>query len=161
MRRKEQEISEESSIKTIIEKAVVCRLGMVDGNQPYIVPLCFGYHDNVLYFHSALEGQKIDFIRKNPDVCFEFDLIAETLESTNACDWSMEYQSVIGFGKAVFIESSEEKRKALGIIMAQYSNRQFQFPENKLKKTAVIKVQVKSITGKQSIGFGDAERDGS
>ena len=47
MRRKEQEISDESAIKTIIEKAVVCRLGMVAGNQPYIVPLCFGYHENL------------------------------------------------------------------------------------------------------------------
>lgn len=150
MRRKEQEISDESAIKTIIEKAVVCRLGMVDGNKPYIVPLCFGYHENVLYFHGALKGRKIDFIRMNPNVCFEFDLITETIESKNACDWNMKYQSVIGFGKAVFIESSEEKRKALRIIMAQYSDRQFQFPENGLKTTAVIKVQVESITGKQS-----------
>ena len=123
---------------------------MVDGNKPYIVPLCFGYHENVLYFHGALKGRKIDFIRKNPNVCFEFDLITETIESKNACDWNMKYQSVIGFGKAVFIESSEEKRKALRIIMAQYSDRQFQFPENGLKTTAVIKVQVESITGKQS-----------
>jgi nitroimidazol reductase NimA-like FMN-containing flavoprotein (pyridoxamine 5'-phosphate oxidase superfamily) len=85
-------------------------------------------------------------------VCFEFDLTAETIESENACDWSMKYQSVIGFGKAVFIESLDEKRKALGIIMGQYSDRTFEFPENKLKATAVIKVKIDSITGKSS-GF--------
>jgi nitroimidazol reductase NimA-like FMN-containing flavoprotein (pyridoxamine 5'-phosphate oxidase superfamily) len=152
MRRKDKEISDESGIKAIIKQSNVCRLGMVNGSKPYIVPLCFGYQDNTLYFHGALEGRKIDLLRKNPNVCFEFDLGAETIESENACDWSAKYQSVIGFGKAVFIESVDEKRKALGIIMGQYSDRTFEFPENKLKATAVIKVEIDSITGKSS-GF--------
>ncbi|RLB15534.1 MAG: pyridoxamine 5'-phosphate oxidase family protein [Deltaproteobacteria bacterium] len=150
MRRKEKEISDEAGIKAIIAKTNVCRLGMVNGSKPYIVPLCFGYHDNVLYFHGSLKGQKIDFIRKNPNVCFEFDIVNQPVESENACDWSMQYQSVIGFGKAVLIESSDEKRKALSMIMAQYSEKQFQFPENMLKATAVIKVEIESMTGKHS-----------
>ena len=62
----------------------------------------------------------------------------------------MNYQSVIGFGKAVFVEDSDEKQKALTIIMAQYSEKRFEFPENKLKATTVIKVEVESMTGKQS-----------
>jgi nitroimidazol reductase NimA-like FMN-containing flavoprotein (pyridoxamine 5'-phosphate oxidase superfamily) len=152
MRRKDKEISEESAIKTIIEKANVCRLGMVDGNKPYIVPLCFGYRDNVLYFHGSSKGKRIDIIRKNPDVCFEFDIITEPVESENACDWSMKYQSVIGFGKAVFIESLDKKRRAMNVIMAQYSKQKFQFPEKMLNITSVIKVEIESMTGKQS-GF--------
>jgi len=152
MRRKDKEISDESAIKSIIEEANVCRLGMVNGNKPYIVPLCFGFQDNVLYFHGSAKGQKIDIIRKNPNVCFEFDRITEPVASENACDWGMKYQSVIGFGKAVFIESSDEKRKALGVIMAQYSEREFRFPENMFKVTSVIKVAIESMTAKQS-GF--------
>ena len=152
MRRKDKGISDKSDIKAIIKKAKVCRLGMVNGNKPYIVPLCFGYSDNTLYFHGSLKGKKIDLIRENPNVCFEFDLLTEAIESENACDWSMKYQSVIGFGKAVFIEGSDEKRNAVRIIMGQYSELPFQFPENKLKATAVIKVEIESLTGKQS-GF--------
>ena len=152
MRRKDKEISEESAIKPIIEKANVYRLGMVDGNKPYIVPLCFGYRDNVLYFHGSSKGKRIDIIRKNPDVCFEFDIITEPVESENACDWSMKYQSVIGFGKAVFIESLDKKRRAMNVIMAQYSKQKFQFPEKMLNITSVIKVEIESMTGKQS-GF--------
>ena len=152
MRLKDREISDESNIKTIINKALVCRLGMINENTPYVVPLCFGYHDNALYFHSALKGLKIDCIRKNPNVCFEFDLNTEVKEAENACDWGMIYQSVIGFGKAEFIEDSNEKRNALGIIMAQYSDKPFEFPENKVKATAVIKVEIESMTGKQA-GF--------
>jgi nitroimidazol reductase NimA-like FMN-containing flavoprotein (pyridoxamine 5'-phosphate oxidase superfamily) len=150
MRRKDKEIADESEIKAVIEKADVCRLGMVNGNQPYVVPLCFGYHDNALYFHGAFKGQKLDIIRKNSNVCFEFDLVVDILESADACDWSIKYQSVIGFGQAEFIEDADEKVQALKIIMAQYSDREFEFPENMLKATAVFKVEIESMTGKQS-----------
>ena len=152
MRRKEKEISDQSGIDAIIKKAKVCKLGLVNGDKPYIVPLCFGYQDNTVYFHSSLKGLKIDCIQNNPNVCFEIDLIAETIESEEPCAFSMNYQSVIGFGKAVFIEELDEKRKALAVIMAQYSDKQFEFPENKVKATAVIKVEIESVTGKQS-GF--------
>jgi nitroimidazol reductase NimA-like FMN-containing flavoprotein (pyridoxamine 5'-phosphate oxidase superfamily) len=150
MRRKEKEVSDPAGIETIIKKATVCRLGMVNGDRPYVVPLCFGLQDNVLYFHSALKGVKIDSLRNSPNVCFEFDLIAEPNESEEPCSWSMTYQSVIGFGKAVFVENPDEKRKALAIIMAQYSDKKFEFPANKLKATAVIKIETESVTGMQS-----------
>jgi len=152
MRLKDREISDEPAIKAIIKKAEICRLGVINENTPYVIPLCFGYHDNTLFFHSALKGLKIDCIRKTPKVCFEFDINTEIKESENACDWGMIYQSVIGFGRAKFIEDPNEKRNALGIIMAHYSNERFDFPEHKVKATAVIKVEIESMTGKQA-GF--------
>lgn len=152
MRRKEKEIADGTRISAIIEKATVCRLGMLNGDKPYIIPLNFGYRDNVLYFHGALKGQKIDLLKKNPNVCFEFDMAATVVNSDEACDWSMKFQSVIGFGKAKFLQGVDEKRDALGVIMAQYSDREFEFPENKVNATAVIKVEIERMTGKQS-GF--------
>ena len=152
MRRKDKEISDASDLNAILKKAKVCRLGMVDGDRPYMVPLCFGFQGEALYFHSALNGQKINCLKKNPNVCFEFDIIAEPKASEEPCSWTMQYQSVIGFGKAVFVDDLDEKHEALNIIMAQYSDQQFQFPEDKVKATAVIKVNIDSMTGKQS-GF--------
>lgn len=152
MRRKDKEISNASDINAIISNATVCRLGMVNGDKPYVVPLSFGYKDRALYFHGALKGQKIDLIKKNPNVCFEFDIAAEAIGEEDACDWSMKFQSVIGFGKASFTEGLEGKRQALGVIMAQYSDKEFQFPEKMVNATAVIKVQIEGMTGKQS-GF--------
>ena len=150
MRRKDKEFFDKAEISAIIKQANVCRLGMVDGNKPYVIPLCFGYSDNVIYFHCALEGKKNDLIRKNPNVCVEFDLFAETIESEKACGWSMKYQSVIVFGQAFFIEDLDEKKGAMNIIMKQYSDKSFQFPENQFKAIAVIKVDIESITAKQS-----------
>jgi len=150
MRRKEKEITEASAIEAIIKKSLVCRLALSDGNFPYIVPLCFGYRDKVLYFHGSLKGKKIDIIRKNQNICFEFDINTEIVKAEDACHWSMKYKSVIGFGKAVLLEDLDEKRKALNIIMSQYSDRTFQFNDATLKGTIVIKVEIESMTGKQS-----------
>jgi len=150
MRRKEKEITEEIAIEAIIQKSLVCRLALSDGNFPYIVPLCFGYRDKVLYFHGSLKGKKIDIIRKNQNICFEFDINTEIVKAEDACHWSMKYKSVIGFGKAVLLEDLDEKRKALNIIMSQYSDRTFQFNDATLKGTVVIKVEIESMTGKQS-----------
>jgi len=150
MRKKEKEITEVSAIEAIIKKSLVCRLALSDDNSPYIVPLCFGYRDRVLYFHGSLKGKKIDIIRKNKNICFEFDINTEILKAEDACHWSMKYKSVIGFGKAVLLEDLDEKRKAFNIIMSQYSDRTFQFNDATLKGAVVIKVEIESMTGKQS-----------
>jgi len=150
MRKKEKEITEASAIEAIIKKSLVCRLALSDDNFPYIVPLCFGYKDKVLYFHGSQKGKKIDIIKKNPKVCFEFDTNTEIVKAEDACHWSMKYRSVIGFGKGQLLEDIEEKRKALNIIMSQYSDGTFEFNDAILKKTFVIKVEIENMKGKQS-----------
>ena len=150
MRKKENEIKDKSAIEAVIQKATVCRLGLSDGNIPYVVPVCFGYKDNTMYVHSSLKGMKIDIIRKNQNVCFEVDINTEIIEAEKGCDWSIKYQSVIGFGKATLVEDTEEKREALDVIMSHYSDKEFQFPEDGVNKTAVVKIEIESMTGKQA-----------
>jgi uncharacterized protein len=150
MRRSEKEITDESAIEAIINASLVCRLALSDGNQPYIVPLSFGYQDKTLYFHSAREGKKIDIINKNNCVCFEFDVNTEIIKAEKACKWGMKYQSVIGFGKAVLVENIVEKEKALNIIINHYSNQNWQFPDEAIKKIAIIKIEIDKMTGKHS-----------
>ena len=50
MRRKDREITDRSKLEKIIKKSRICRLAMVDGNVPYVVPLNFGYCDGTLFF---------------------------------------------------------------------------------------------------------------
>ncbi len=152
MRKKEKEITKQSEIEAVIHQSRVFRLGLSDDDMPYIVPLCFGYQDQTIYVHGSYKGRKVDILRKNPMVCFEFDINTAMVEADNACEWGMTYQSVIGFGHACFIEDPNDKRKALTIIMNQYSDRRVQFPDNIIHKTAVIKIDITGMTGKQS-GF--------
>ena len=79
MRKKEKEITEKSEIEAVIQKATVCRVGMSDNNIPYIVPMCFGYQEDAIYVHGSLKGKKTDILKKNQNVCFEFDINTEVV----------------------------------------------------------------------------------
>jgi len=150
MRRKDKEVVEFAEIEQIVRKSLVCRLALAEKNQPYIVPLCFGFKNSALYFHSAPEGRKIEILRKNNKVCFEFDLDHEVVSDKEACKWGVKYRSVIGFGKASFVENLEEKRLGLDVIMQHYSGRSFQYPQSAVENVVVIKVEIETMTGKKS-----------
>lgn len=148
MRRKDREIKDPQVIASVIRSSTVCRLGMSDDGQPYVIPMSFGYRDGALYFHSASEGRKIDILRKNPRVCIEFDADCRLKTGDGPCNWGFYYQSVTAFGVAAFVEDAAEKRAALDIIMGQYSDRAFTYPESTVAKILVIKVSVTELTGK-------------
>ena len=150
MRRSKNEIADKALIDAIIRECRVCRLGLSDGKEPYIVPLCFGYDGQVLYFHSASEGRKIDILRKNNRVCFEFDIPGEMKESEQGCKWGIRYRSVIGYGTAELVDNGEAKRNALEILMAQYSGKKYIFPAEVVAKTAIIKVVITHMTVKHA-----------
>lgn len=150
MRRKDKEITDKKEIEKILKESQICHIAMVDKEKPYIVPMNFGYENQTLFFHSALEGRKINLIKKNPNLCFEVDQVVQFKKAQLACDWSIEYKSVIGEGRAQLLYDPEEKREGLDIIMAQYSGRIFEYPSEMLEKTLVIKLEIDKMTGKQS-----------
>ena len=63
MRKKEREITDPAVLESIMAKAVVCRIGLSLNDIPYVVPVNFGYKGNQIYFHSSLEGMKIEILR--------------------------------------------------------------------------------------------------
>jgi nitroimidazol reductase NimA-like FMN-containing flavoprotein (pyridoxamine 5'-phosphate oxidase superfamily) len=121
-------------------------------DQPYVVPLCFAYSDNTLYFHSAREGLKLDILQQNPNVCVEFDIDQEIIQGDKPCKWGMQYRSVIGFGQASFVAAPEEKHRALVAIMQHYSGRSYEFTQAEIDSITILKVEIQSMTGKSS-GF--------
>lgn len=152
MRRKDKQILEHREMEDIIREARFCRLAMTDGQTPYVVPLCFGYEDRKVYFHSAAAGRKIDLLRKNPRVCVQFDVQQQIRPAEKACDWGLGFKSVIAFGRAVFIADASARRHALNLIMAHYAEGQeeFTFSAALMKRTAVIRVDIEQMSGKKS-----------
>jgi nitroimidazol reductase NimA-like FMN-containing flavoprotein (pyridoxamine 5'-phosphate oxidase superfamily) len=103
-----------------------------------------------MYFHSATDGKKVDIIKKNNRVCFEFDIQEGLIKSQNPCDWDVKYCSVIGSGSAFIIEEFEGKTKALNIIAGHYSSDGFEYQKNSVDNVTVIKVEIENLTGKKS-----------
>ncbi len=150
MSKKDREIHDVEEIEPIINQAEVCRLALSLDDQPYIVPLNFGYKDNCLYFHTGKTGKKIDILKKNPRVCFQLDTDLKLLPSENPCKWNMRYRSVIGYGKAAFVDDPAEKKHALDIIVSHYSGDSGKYPDKRMDHLAIIRVEIDHITGKHS-----------
>lgn len=151
MRRQDREITEISEIEEILRKGQVCHIGLSCGDQPYVVPMNYGYRDGYLYLHSAPEGQKVDMARKNPKICFQVDVDTEVVSGPEACNWSCKYRSVIGTGRVEFPEKIEEKAEALNVLMEHYSGKTFEFPPQAISRVLIWKVKVDSITGKKKM----------
>ena len=137
-------------MEAILSKATVCRLGLADENGPYVVPLSFGYEDNILYFHGGARGRKVSMLRNNSNVCFEVDVDVEVMLSETGCGSTIRYRSVIGFGKARFIEGHAEKKRALNVIMRHYTGREFDLADNDVRRATVFCVEIESMSGKQA-----------
>jgi hypothetical protein len=140
---------EKAAIEDIIRKALVCRLGLCDGDRPYVVPLSFGYRDGVLYFHGGAKGTKARILRKSNNVCFEMDVDVALSPSDEPCRCGLKYRSVIGQGKAYFIDDPDGKRDALNVIMGQYVEGTYEFSDEAVRRTTVFRVEIESMTGKQ------------
>lgn len=150
MRREDKEITEQYIMDEIMKKARVCHLAVSYKDMPYIIPMSFGYANGVLYFHSAPEGLKLSILRENPQACFEVEVDTQVVPGKLGCDWTMHYQSVIGFGEVQFIEEYEEKRQALQMIMQQYSDQETLYRDETLSKITLFKLNVNTMTGKKS-----------
>ena len=151
MRRKDREITDPKIIEEILNNSQVCRVALNDSEFPYIVPFNYGYRDNVLYFHSAASGKKIDLIQKNNKVCFEIEFVSQLIKHEQSCKWSTIYRSIIGFGKIEIITDVKEKKRGLDIIMAHYGKTENNlYNEMNIEKIVVLRLTIHKLTGKQS-----------
>jgi nitroimidazol reductase NimA-like FMN-containing flavoprotein (pyridoxamine 5'-phosphate oxidase superfamily) len=124
-------------------------MALCKDGQPYVIPLNFGYDGKYLYFHSADEGNKIEIIRQNNRIGFEFDILHEIITEEMPCEWGTRYESVVGTGVAEFIDSHQEKSKALECILRQYGGSFNEFKEAAIAKVTIIRVTISSISGKE------------
>lgn len=153
MRRREREVTEESAIREILEKSKVIHLGLSDGDQPYVVPMNYGYtYENgklFFYMHGATEGYKYEVIRKNPKVSFSVVCDVMPFAGKIACQYGMAYASVLGKGTAAIVEDVEEKIKALTVLMRTQTGKEFEFNEKLVSIVNVIRIDVTEFSAKR------------
>jgi nitroimidazol reductase NimA-like FMN-containing flavoprotein (pyridoxamine 5'-phosphate oxidase superfamily) len=155
MRKTKKEIKDEAQIDEILASVHVGRLGTIgkDG-YPIIKPLNFVHTSKHIYFHSALEGEKIEDILRDNRVCFEVDVPLRYVKAKgDPCRASYHYRSVILKGRAEIIEDSEEKRMALKALMEKYQPEggYGDVSKEKLAITAVIRIDIEAMTGKEDV----------
>ena len=151
MRKANQEIINQEELEEILKAALICRIAMMDGNLPYIIPLNYGYSNGCLFIHSAPEGKKIDLMGQSPEVCFEVEDTMEITKGEKACDWSTRYRSIVGYGSMEILSDEKSKQEGLEVIMAQHGAPELiEFNPKNMKRMVILKLTISSMTGKQS-----------
>ena len=156
MRRKDREIKDQAEMIDVIRRAEICRLGLVDGEYAYILPLNFGMDISdegkvTLYFHSALEGHKTELLREGLKASFEIDTRHELEydESRGYCTYY--FESVMGKG-VIHMLGDDEKLDVLTKLMDHYHpGMNAYFNPAAMPRTLVYSLEVTEMTGKRKI----------
>ena len=151
MRRKRQQLSDEETI-LLLRQATSGVLSLLDDDgYPYGVPLSYVYHENKLYFHSALSGHKIDAIRHCDKASFTVICQDEVHPET----FTTHFRSVVCFGRVHIINNEEEKLATLRMLGERYCPNDEQSLDAEIKKSFnrldMIAFEIEHITGKECI----------
>lgn len=153
MRRSERAVTNLEEIQSIVAECKVCRLGMFDGKEVYVVPMNFGCQwqgeELTFYFHCAGAGRKLDILRERPSVCVELDCRYGLIQGKEACGYSYHFASLIGTGKAQVVTEPEEKILGLQALMRQQTGQEFAITEQMAASVTVIRVTLAEYSCKQ------------
>ena len=162
MRRKDREVTDFETILGIIDECNIIRIGLADGDFPYIVPLNFAYTVSgkqiEFYVHGAMAGRKYELMKKNQKCSFEMDIPLKMDCMVDKKDVTMRYKSVMGTADITFLEEEEKQNAIDNIIMNRYEEtRNFDYNRKTVAVTAVAKLTVIDLTAKVNPVGGAAD----
>ena len=145
-------VTNPEQIRHILDSGKVLHLGLSVNDEPYVVPMNYGYtmEDGklVIYLHSAVKGKKLEMVRTNPRVCFNIDCDRMPFEGRVPCQYGMVYSSILGRGTAALVEDPEDKMEAMSILMKTQTGKDFTFNERLVSIVTVIRIDVTEYTAK-------------
>ncbi|MDY2777715.1 MAG: pyridoxamine 5'-phosphate oxidase family protein [Collinsella sp.] len=150
-------------VRGVLEACRTVRIGAMDEEGPFIVPLCFGYEWDedaeggfalTLWLHSAQTGRKVRaFSRGGADgvpVAIEMDLEEGVVPGTHACDYSLAYRSLMGVGVIAPVTNGEDKVHGLDLIMEHVApGAPGAYGPGILDRTAIWRVEVERVSARE------------
>lgn len=153
LRRKDRQIQEQEALHEILNKGKFAVISMCRDNEPYVVTLSYGpdLEKNTLYFHCAAEGQKLAFIKANPNVCATVILDHGYIQGSCAHSFS----TLIIRGNMKVIEDLEEKKHGMKTLLYHLEDAAETFEQQRLKEDkayrniCILKLEIRELTGKK------------
>jgi uncharacterized protein len=163
MRRKDRQVTDETWIRSFLQRAPLGVLATVQESQPYINQNLFVYDEaqHAIYMHTARLGRTHDNIDQDPQVCFSISEMGRLLPADEALEMSVEFSSVVVFGRARVVEDPEESARMLQMLLDKYfshlkPDRDYRpIQPQELKRTTVYCIQIEAWTGKRKQVEGD------
>lgn len=152
MHKKEREITDPARMRSILKKGKYAVIALCREGKPYVVTLSYGYDEvrSALYFHTALQGLKLDIIKANPGACAT--VIIDRGYLMGEC--SHGYRSVVMNGTMSVVKSLGEKKHGMDVLLLHLEEnpeavrRRSLMDDKAYERTCILRLDIKGMTGK-------------
>ena len=151
-------------IYEILDKDCVCHVSFVYEGYPVIIPTIYGRKEDKLYLHGAGSSRMMKTLASGIPICIAVTQVNGIVLARSLFNSSMNYESVVVFGKAKMVESAEEKNAGLAVVSDQILKGRWEearLPSAKeLKATMLLEVTIEDASAKRREGDpGDEKAD--
>lgn len=157
IRRLNRAVEDESWIRSFLHRVPTCVAATVDDGWPFLNSNLFVYAEeaHAIYLHTAGAGRTRSNIEADGRICLSFSEMGRLLPGAKVTDFSVEYASVIIFGRAVVVTDRGEMRRAFELQLEKYfahlrSGRDYEpFTEEEMMRAAMYRVDIERWTAKE------------
>src|SRR5437762_3174873 len=140
----------------ILDEGFICHVGFVVDGQPFVIPTGYARVEDKLYIHGSTASRMLRALENGIDVCVTVTLIDGLVLARSAFHHSMNYRSVVVFGRASVVEEAEEKFAALRaftehIVPGRWSDVR-EPNEQEMKATLVLSLPLEEASAKVRTG---------
>ena len=146
---------DKKTVFEILDAGIICHVGFVIDNQPFVIPMAFGRQGDNIYLHGATTSRLQTGLAKGIPVCITVTHLDGIVLARSAFHSSMNYRSAVIFGNAQLVNDNE-KSDVLNVVTNHiWEGRAKEVrpnKENELKGTSVLKVSIDQASAKIRVG---------
>jgi uncharacterized protein len=101
------------AVHRILDEGFICHVGFVVEGQPFVIPTGYARRGETLFIHGSQASRMLRAVGQGIDVCLTVTLVDGLVLARSAFHHSMNYRSVVVFGRATVVDQREEKLAAL------------------------------------------------
>ncbi len=152
------------TIYSILDEALICHVAFTQGNEPFVIPSLYARLDDSILLHGAKASRLMKYIQEGGQVSIAVSLIDGLVVARSVFHHSVNYRSVVLFGKGTLVKAEAEKMHALQVITehilpGRWAEARKPTPKE-LNATTVVSIPIESASAKVRTGQpGDDEDD--
>lgn len=151
------------TVYPILDEAVVCTISYVANGQPFSIPTAFVRYEDKIYIHGSVGSHFIRELEKGMPVCIVITLIDAIVVAKSAFSHSVNYRSVVIFGKAEKIEDAEMKMNAFEWLTNKFVPGSWDYLRpvtvKEVQKTTVLAFTLDELSAKIRTGMPNDEAE--
>jgi hypothetical protein len=149
-------VYDRDAVYRILDEGLICHIGFVADGKPVVIPTGYGRRDDTLYIHGSPASRMFRALQAGADVCVTVTLVDGVVLARSAFHHSMNYRSVVIFGKALPVEEPAAKREALEVFTEHVARGRWQAvrqpSEKELHATTVLAIPLEEVSAKVRTG---------